>query len=113
MLEYNPATMMKNPARTMQPQNTVFTFCHLVPQYSERGVRWNQKRPEMPYVNQLAKSALMTPRRSLKNGMTSAMMNARIQIATQMPIHVAQPVTVCEVRWFECWPLRRNLRKHR
>ena len=48
MLEYKPATIMKRPARTMKPQNTVFVFCHVVPQYWDRGVRWNQNMPEMP-----------------------------------------------------------------
>ena len=80
-------------------------------------------RIEMPYVNQLANRELITPRRSLKNGIlgkstknhvispntkkgykesySSAMMNAAAQIAVQMPIHVSHPVHECDVMWRE------------
>jgi len=42
------------------------------------------------------KSELIRLRRSLKNGTTSAMMNAKIQVTAMMPAHAAQPRTVFE-----------------
>ena len=109
MLEYRPAPMMKKPQRIIMLQKRHLAFCAGVLQRSLLGVRWNQKMPETPYVNQDAKMAEMTPRRSLKKGMTSAMTKARAQMTRQMPIQVAHPTKECEVMWIECWPLRRKL----
>ena len=82
-------------------------------------------------MNQAANSELMTPRRSLKKGMlsdirnqrpvspldkldathTSAMTNAKAQIAVHIPIHVSQPVHEWVVICLEWTPFLRNLSK--
>ena len=41
-----------------------------------------------------SKSELMSDRRSAKNGMTSAIMKARTQVAARIPAQEAQPMMV-------------------
>ena len=46
-----------------------------------------------------SKSELIKDNKSEKNGMTSAIIKATIQVQARIPAHVAQPVTV----WLPLW----------
>jgi hypothetical protein len=48
---------------------------------------------------------------SLKNGMTSAMMNAATQLVARMPTHTPHPIAVFEWRWTEFLPKTRKKMK--
>ena len=53
-------------------------------------------------------SELISANRSAKNGITSAMMNAKIQVAARMPAQVAHPLTVCSVKCLEPSKIRKK-----
>lgn len=57
------------------------------------------------------KSELIRESRSLKNGITSARMNARAQRMARIPPQTAQPSAVFECRCFELRKMRKKMKR--
>lgn len=96
-LAYNPIPQTAAPMPKMKMFKPVrlifFQFEVYLPQ-----LRYNQKIPLKPYVNQEANKAEMSPSRELKLGILSAMIHAMIQSVSVMPAqdpmasHVREPM---------------------
>ena len=53
----------------------------------------------------------MSESRSAKNGMTSAMIKARIHVAARMPAHADQPMTVLLPLWRVPSKMRKKMKR--